>query len=79
LRQFVKKITERFNFDLRIKLNGKKFVIPIIKNIGVWHISQRDGLWIIELINKLLKIKHGSFIDVGVNIGQTISSTISTS
>ncbi|MBK8983966.1 MAG: FkbM family methyltransferase [Ignavibacteria bacterium] len=63
---------EKFNFNLSVKINKKKFIIPIIRNIGYGNLILVDGLWKIDLFDKLLKLKSGNFIDVGVNVGQTL-------
>lgn len=68
----VKKIGEKLNYNYRISINGKNFFIPIIKNIGYGNIVADDGLWMSDLLIKLLKIKSGLFIDIRANIGQSL-------
>lgn len=66
------------NLSFRKNVNGKKFRIPVIgqrgiKNNfhGVEHFELTE-LWMIPLIEATYKLKNGSFIDVGANIGQTL-------
>jgi FkbM family methyltransferase len=62
---------ESFNFRLRTNLNGKSFIIPIIKNIGWTNIFNNEP-WMYQLFEKILESKTGVFIDIGANIGQTL-------
>jgi len=65
------KILRFFNFKSNITLNGKSFIVPLIGENGYsnLHISE---LWMISILKILLPKKSGSFVDVGVNIGQTL-------
>jgi FkbM family methyltransferase len=72
LKNIIKAISVKFNYSVHIKLNGKKFVIPIVKNIGLKHLSNHEGTWPVPLIGKLLDVRRGTFIDIGSNIGQTL-------
>lgn len=60
-----------FNFYLNIKINNIKFKIPIIRNIG-WNNIFNNEPWMNQLLEKILYDQKGLFIDVGVNIGQTM-------
>lgn len=57
-----------FNFPYSIQLNGQK-----IKAIKLYDsrliVSER---WMGELVNLLLPMRPGAFIDVGANLGQTL-------
>lgn len=72
LQVLTKKITERINFKQTLKINGKKFIIPVVKNIGYDNLIFGDGKWKLLLFKKLLNLKRGHFIDIGVNVGQTL-------
>ena len=65
------KILKFFNLKSNITLNGKIFIVPLIGDNGYsnLHISE---LWMISILKILLPQKKGSFVDVGVNIGQTL-------
>jgi len=60
-----------FNFTLNKNLHGSIFKIPIIKNIGWNNIFEKEP-WMTELLAVLLPLNPGIFVDVGVNIGQTL-------
>jgi FkbM family methyltransferase len=64
-------LLEPFNFRLKKKLNGKSFIIPVIKNIGWTNIFNNEP-WMYQLLERILKNKSGIFIDIGANIGQTL-------
>ncbi len=65
------KLLNYINITARKRLGEKKFKIPIIKGIGLVNMSVSEK-WMIELIDNLLKIKNGVFIDAGVNLGQSL-------
>jgi FkbM family methyltransferase len=62
---------ESLNFRLVKNLNGKRFIIPIIKNIGWTNIFSHDP-WMYQLMTKILPERSGAFMDIGANIGQTL-------
>ena len=64
------KLLHYFNLIGTIKLNNSFFKIPILKMLGITNIYMSE-VWMIDLLQKL-NIKDGKFIDVGVNIGQTL-------
>lgn len=60
-----------FNFSLTIRFNNSKIKIPFINGSGLTNfVLKRD--WLDSLIGKFVKDVNETFIDVGVNIGQTI-------
>ncbi|MDA9313027.1 FkbM family methyltransferase [Vicingaceae bacterium] len=65
--QFLKHV----NLIVNIELNKKVFKIPVIEGDGYSNlfISER---WMISILELLLHKKEGCFVDVGVNIGQTL-------
>jgi FkbM family methyltransferase len=60
-----------FNFNLNRKIRDETFKIPILKNIG-WNNIFENEPWMTEILEVLVNEHQGSFIDVGVNIGQTL-------
>lgn len=72
LKNMIKLLSIKFNYSIHIKLNDKRFEIPVIRNIGLVHLYDKDEAWMIQLIRKLLKVNSGTFIDIGTNIGQTL-------
>jgi len=59
------------NIILPVRLNGRRFRIPFFHGIGLDHFRP-DEKWMINTIDKLTAMKKGQFIDVGLNIGQTL-------
>jgi FkbM family methyltransferase len=67
-------LAPRLNFSARVIENSKAFQIPLLGGLGYsnLHLSER---WMIELLTKTRQIFSGdgkTFVDVGVNIGQTL-------
>ena len=64
-------VLKHLNVVSDYQLNGQHFKIPILDQIGYpnLHISEK---WMIEILDLLSKNEQGKFIDIGVNIGQTL-------
>lgn len=60
-----------FSGRYNLTLCDKKFIIPVLKGIGMDHFHPSEP-WMTACIEQLLPLKSGSFVDVGVNIGQTL-------
>lgn len=60
-----------FNFTLRIRTGDKTFKIPIHDNIGYSNLNTSEP-WMIDVLKILLPLGNKSFVDVGINIGQTL-------
>jgi FkbM family methyltransferase len=73
LKSIIKQVTVKLNFNLKRTLNGRQFIIPVIRNMGFANRSMETG-GLIRLFKKLELPKDGIFIDVGVNVGQTLLS-----
>ena len=71
--RFFKKtgILKSINITDKIIINKSTFKIPIIKEIGFNNLFMTE-IWMVQVLKQILKIKPGAFIDVGVNIGQTL-------
>ena len=65
------KVQEKINFSIKMKFGDKVFKIPIIKGLGLNYFEPSE-IWMYSLLKTLLEIKEGLFIDVGINIGQTL-------
>lgn len=67
-------LLKKINVNGKLSLNKKTFSIPIIKSNGYNNLFMSE-VWMVELLSKLLqekKIHEKKFIDIGVNIGQTL-------
>ncbi|MCZ4318209.1 FkbM family methyltransferase [Aequorivita viscosa] len=71
IKSIVKKGLSNFNLIIRSKVNGKYFKIPILGNVGISNLSISEQ-WMVDLLKALLSIDANKFVDVGVNIGQTL-------
>jgi FkbM family methyltransferase len=60
-----------FSFTLRKNINGNRFRIPIINNVG-WNNVFDNEPWMNRILEILSAERKGIFIDVGANIGQTL-------
>lgn len=60
------------NLKVRSEYAGKKYVIPVMNTVGAKHLFTKTEPWMKDLIIRLLKLKDGIFVDVGVNLGQTL-------
>lgn len=61
-----------FNLGTQISINQKKVWIPIVNNLGLKHLEGRDS-WLFDLLNYVHKHNSNTtFLDIGVNIGQTL-------
>ena len=67
----LKKIISAFNFQLSIKINGKKFKVPVILNMGFLNLKIKED-WFSNFIKSHPLPKDTVFVDVGVNVGQTL-------
>lgn len=64
-------LIKRFNFNLSKKLNDRKIIIPFVNGIGLTNFVIKME-WLDVLIQGFANEVQAGFVDVGVNIGQTI-------
>lgn len=60
-------IIKYFNFTVRLG----SFRVPILGGIGIAHLYEHEP-WLMPTLRMLLSNRSGAFIDVGVNVGQTL-------
>ena len=65
------KVLNLFNVNGTISLNKVKFTIPILQKTGFSNLFMSET-WMIDLLEIILPIENKKFIDVGINIGQTL-------
>jgi len=65
----IKRLYRSVNYTYVYKLNGKE-----IKGLKIYHTRSENSSekWMSELLSIILKTTKGTFMDVGVNIGQTL-------
>ena len=61
----------RLNLNVRLDVNGKAVVVPLRGQLGYANVAGTEP-WMIGLLTKLRPVYGGAFVDVGVNIGQTL-------
>jgi FkbM family methyltransferase len=59
------------NITATAVINNNKFKIPVINGTGYYHLLEHED-WFQKLLQQLLPNASGSFVDVGMNIGQTM-------
>jgi FkbM family methyltransferase len=65
------RLSSKINFTWTVKLDGKKVKVPIIRRLGTSNLTVPEA-WMIDLFKNILKAKKGAFLDVGVNLGQSL-------
>lgn len=65
---WMSKLLRQFNYRRTIYLEGVSFTIPSIRGIT----CNPTETWLTQLLAQLLPKKEGIFVDVGVNVGQTL-------
>lgn len=61
----------RANFTVSGRLGGRPLRVPLQFGAGWEHLRMRE-VWLYHAIEHLLKSRPGTFVDVGVNVGQTL-------
>lgn len=60
-----------FNFLFKLNINKQLIKIPVIQNIGSNNLLLSE-MWMIQLLEQLKLDETKNFIDVGINVGQTL-------
>jgi FkbM family methyltransferase len=67
------RLAQRANFTLRATLNGCALRVPVIAGLGLSSPSLwEQEPWLNAILAKLLDASPGVFVDVGVNLGQSL-------
>lgn len=70
--RFIKNFIKKFlYFKIRTKIGNKYFTVPIVKGVGRSNLKLKND-WFFNLLTKISLPEKSTFIDVGVNVGQTI-------
>jgi len=62
------------NLYKEVYLNGKPIKVPILAGIGLGLGSSEP--WLNRVVKTALELSHGAFLDVGMNLGQTLLKLI---
>ncbi len=71
LRKILQRIISYLNFNFSVKLTNHTIKIPVRVGIGTIHRHYQKN-WKTIIIEKLLNLKPGDFLDIGANVGQTL-------
>lgn len=66
-----KKLSAAVNFSTSLRLNNKSFKIPVIHNMGFENAKVKED-FIFQLFKTVQFSDKGCFLDIGVNVGQTL-------
>lgn len=69
-------IYKKINLRLSARINNKNYSIPVINGFGYYHLLKHDE-WFIPLLKRLFSHTNEAFVDVGMNIGQTLLKVFS--
>lgn len=64
-------VARRVNFSIAKRLNGRRFRVPVLGGIGARLRGDYEP-WMLATLIELEPRVSGAFVDVGVNIGQTL-------
>lgn len=64
-------LLRHFNLNTKIEINNRIIKIPILKGMGFDNL-QLTELWLNPIIKEIFHYRFGAFIDIGVNLGQTL-------
>jgi FkbM family methyltransferase len=56
---------------LNVRLRVGSLRVPVLGGIGIAHLYEHEP-WLTPLLRMLLSSRSGAFVDVGVNVGQTL-------
>jgi FkbM family methyltransferase len=71
MRKLKRAVARRLNFTLTKTLNGKRFRVPILGGLGAAMRHPHEP-WMLQNLIEVEKHADGCFVDVGVNLGQTL-------
>lgn len=64
-------LLRHINFNTSVLINKRKFIVPVNAGVGIGNISISEE-WMLKVLGELCLPAEKTFVDVGVNIGQTL-------
>mgnify|MGYP006929357049 CR=1 FL=1 len=61
-------LSRGLTFNRKVTINGHRFIVPRIYGMA----SSASEPWMVPLLAAIHESRPGRFIDVGVNVGQTL-------
>ena len=72
LKNLIKRLLKPFNILIPVTVNGRRFKALLLQGVGGSNLDMSEP-WMIDSLRRLMSLRPGSaFVDVGVNIGQTL-------
>ncbi len=65
------RLSRSISFRRRRRLGDREFIIPVILGAGHMNLLEHEP-WMLKLLAPLLKERPGTFVDVGVSVGQSL-------
>ncbi|MCU1383239.1 MAG: hypothetical protein JWL71_1936 [Acidobacteria bacterium] len=66
-----RRVLWRANFSAAGRYQGRRVVVPFILGNGPQHFALGER-WLLSAFQTVMSLKRGAFVDVGVNVGQTM-------
>lgn len=73
----LQRASSALNFKVTRKFNNRKFKIPVINNIGFDNVFYEPDNFLIKLFKAIKLPGNLTFVDVGVNVGQSLLNFVS--
>lgn len=64
-------LLEHVNLRVRVPIAGTSFLVPLNGNAGYYNLRPSEP-WLLRALTAIVGWKPGAFLDVGVNVGQTL-------
>ena len=68
IRKRINWLKSRFNYQKRVRIGNCSTVFPVLNGVS----AEYSEPWMLGLLEQVLATKPGMFLDVGVNLGQTL-------
>lgn len=69
----LKRVASHLNFSVPVRVAERRFRVPIVAGAGLRHLRAYEP-HVLGALRDLLPRRPGTFVDVGVNLGQTLLS-----
>ena len=71
LKRWLKTLLSKLNYTQTVRVGKTAFKIPVIQNMGRANLKQSDT-WMLDFFTSMRLTDTSGFIDIGVNVGQTL-------
>ena len=70
-KRWLKTLLSKLNYTQTVRVGKTAFKIPVIQNMGRANLKQSDT-WMLDFFTSMRLTDTSGFIDIGVNVGQTL-------